>query len=164
MQELASWLLHLRAQGKRVYFQLMPSFGLRKRMHHDAYLEPPPENQAHVSDSTADYRTEPFIATFNSIAVRVMAQHDIPVVDFHSPTAPMSDVTVDRAHFIGSVGQAVNQMLVAVLCPDDAHEAVASFEGPVELSYDLHEVPYAHDAALLRKRITLWGWLVSWLQ
>ncbi len=146
LHELAAWLLQLQAQGKRVYFHLMPSFGLRKRIHHDSFLEAS-EGAVSAFNSTADYRTEPLIIKYNAIAAHVMhAQYKIPLVDFHSPTAPMSDLTPDRAHFIGSVGQAVNQMLVSVLCPDEVDRAVALYEGPAGVfphstpQYTLHTV------------------------
>jgi hypothetical protein len=63
-----------------------------------------------------DFRTEPWLLLFNSIAATVMHQHHIPVIDTYSITDVFKDLTYDGAHYKGYVGHWATAAVAHDLC------------------------------------------------
>lgn len=65
-----------------------------------------------------DWRTEPFLQHFNDLARRVMVARGIPVVDTWSIAAPLTELSYDGVHYLGTVGLAQARMVANIICAD----------------------------------------------
>jgi hypothetical protein len=63
-----------------------------------------------------DFRTDPYLLLFNSIAHTVMRQHGIPVIDTHSITDTFKDLSYDGAHYKGYVGHWATAAVAHAIC------------------------------------------------
>jgi hypothetical protein len=64
----------------------------------------------------ADFRTDPNLILFNSIAYYVMRRHGVPVIDTFTMSSTLMDQAYDRSHFKGYVGRWAMLAVAHELC------------------------------------------------
>ena len=90
LQMTSSTLLHLQNASLRVGWFLAPGFPPRSK-----------DSWRHLGDHPYDWRSDVTLKMFNDIARKIMSLKNIPVLDFWSPSYPVSDLSGDGAHFEG---------------------------------------------------------------
>ena len=63
-----------------------------------------------------DWRTDPTILLYNSLAQNVMQSAGIEVVSTWNLAAPLADLSYDRAHYKGAVGYYISLLLLNIVC------------------------------------------------
>lgn len=98
LQKVAHGLLLAREQGKQGYWMTINSMMLT----HDRPGQ--------------EWRTDPQLLLFNSLAWHVMRHASIPVIDTWSITAPVAELSYDPYHFKGHVGYAIVLQIIEAVC------------------------------------------------
>jgi hypothetical protein len=77
-----------------------------------------------------DFRTDPWLLLFNSLAYTTMHHYGIPVIDTYSMQATFPDLSYDGAHFKGAVGHWAAAAVAHDLCSDDHPSYPAARQQP----------------------------------
>ncbi|KAK9830548.1 hypothetical protein WJX72_012398 [[Myrmecia] bisecta] len=63
-----------------------------------------------------DWRTDPMLELFNTVATGIMERAGITVIDTYDRTSVLNDVSYDAAHYRGYVGRALEVLILDTLC------------------------------------------------
>lgn len=72
--------------------------------------------RADMHRQNTDWRTDPILLLYNSLAQDVMQAAGIEIISTWNLAAPLADFSYDRGHYKGVVGYHISLLLINIVC------------------------------------------------